>query len=118
MLDLSHNSLAPGVAAQLPALAPGLTALSLGQQETAAVGEDEAELAALAELRHLRLLVISAGHYSASYLPTGLRSPAETAHIGRVQAALPAAVRVTNSQAEFERCVGRLQSLFDVQLKQ
>lgn len=119
MLDLSHNSL-PGVPAHLPGSCPSLTALSLGQQETAAPGEGDTDVATLRALPALRLLVTSAGHYSAAYLSTGLRSPAEAAHLGRLRAALPPLCRVTNRQAtgEWERAAGRLAALFEVSVRQ
>lgn len=117
MLDLSENSLGPGVCAVLAASAPRLAALHLGQQETLAVGEDAGELAALASLQRLEVLVVNAGHYSASHMLVGLRSPAEAAHLERVRAALGGRVRVANSQAQWERRVGRLPSLFEVHLR-
>lgn len=116
-LDLSHNSL-PGVPAHLPGCCPHLSALSLGQQETASPGEGAADVAVLRALPTLRLLVTSAGHYSASYLSSGLRSPAEAAHLGRLRAALPPRCRVTNRQGEWERAAGRLAALFEVSVRQ
>lgn len=116
MLNLSQNSL-PGVPAALLA-ATSLQFLSLGQQESSSPGDSAADRAVLQGLPRLRLLVTSSGHYSASHLSVGLRSPAEAAHLDRVRAALPAGVRVTNEQAELERGAGRLQALFEVNLRQ
>lgn len=115
MLDLSHNSL-PGVPEALAAC-PHLSALRLDQQETAAPGETEGDCAVLAALPALTLLATSAGHYSASHMQQGLRSAAEAAHLERLRAVLPAGVRLTNSPAEWERGVGRLQALFEVNLR-
>lgn len=116
VLDVSHNSLA-GVPAALAACAQ-LSALRLDQQETAAPGEAPADRDTLAVLPGLRLLATSAGHYSASHMQQGLRSAAEAAHLARLAAALPARVQLTNSPAEWERGVGRLQTLFEVNLRQ
>ncbi|KAL4447791.1 hypothetical protein ABPG75_005010 [Micractinium tetrahymenae] len=116
-LDLSHNSLA-GVPPHLPGCCPHLSALSLGQQETAAPGEGDADMAALRALPALRLLVTSAGHYSGSHLSAGLRSPAEGAHLGRLRAVLPSRCRVSNRQGDWERAAGRLAALFDVSVRQ
>lgn len=114
---MSHNSL-PGVPAHLPVCCTNLSALSLGQQETASPGESAADVATLHALPTLRLLVTSAGHYSAGYLSAGLRSPAEAAHLGRLRAALPPRCRVTNRQGEWERAAGRLAALFEVSVRQ
>lgn len=59
----------------------------------------------------------SAGHYSAGHMARGLRSAAEAGHLGRVRAALPPAVRVTNSRTEWERAVVRLQAQFEISLR-
>lgn len=112
---MSHNSLA-GVPRALAACAQ-LSALRVDQQETASPGDAPTDRAVLAALPALRLLATSAGHYSASHMPAGLRSAAEAAHLERLSAALPPRVRVTNSPAEWERGVGRLQALFEVKLR-
>ena len=117
VLDLSHNSLLPGVPSTL-AVCSHLGALRLDQQETAAPGETADDCAVLAALPAVRLLVTSAGHYSASHMQQGLRSAAEAAHLERLRAVLPPGVRLTNSPAEWERSVGRLQALFEVNLRQ
>lgn len=111
-----QNSL-PGVPEVL-AGCESLAALSLAQQETAAAGAAEADLAVLRSLPCLRLLVVSAGHYGhSSHMAVGLRSPAEASHLARVRGALPPGMRVTNSQAELERACGRLQALFEVNVR-
>ncbi len=117
MLDLSNNSLMPGVP---PALAScsQLSALRLDQQETAAPGDTVADVKVLSALADLQFLVTSAGHYSASHMQAGLRSAAEAGHLERLRAVLPPSVRLTNSPAEWERSVGRLQALFEVNLRQ
>lgn len=115
VLDLSQNSL-PGVP---PALASStcLRFLSLGQQESAAPGDSPTDVAILRQLP-LALLITSSGHYSASHITVGLRSPAEQAHLQRVRSSLPPGLRVGNKQALFHHTAGQLASLFEVDLRQ